>query len=77
MSKKQLKKQPNKKYFVFSGIALQMGITVYLGNLLGKWLDLKHQNNNQFYLKICTLIAVFIAILSVIYQANKLFKNDK
>lgn len=60
----------------FSGIALQMGLTIYLGSLLGEWLDQQFPNDNQLYTKICTLVAVFGAMLSVIVQVTKLSKDN-
>lgn len=73
MPQKESKKQPN-KYFRFSGIAIQMGLTIYLGNVLGKWLDYKFNNLDELYTKICTLAAVFGAMYSVIKQVSKLSK---
>lgn len=52
-----------------------MGLTIYLGNVLGEWLDGKYPNDNQLYTKICTLVAVFAAIFSVIKQAINLSKD--
>ncbi|AZJ34595.1 MULTISPECIES: AtpZ/AtpI family protein [Tenacibaculum] len=73
---KDSKKKPLNKYIRFTGIALQMGLTIYLGSLLGEWLDQKYPNDNQLYVKICTLVAVFGAMLSVIIQVTNLTKND-
>ncbi|CAM1354276.1 MULTISPECIES: AtpZ/AtpI family protein [Tenacibaculum] len=73
---KDSKKNPLNKYIRFTGIALQMGLTIYLGSLLGEWLDQKYPNDNQLYVKICTLVAVFGAMLSVIIQVTNLTKND-
>ena len=53
-----------------SGIAIQMGVTIYLGNLLGTWLDGTY--NLEFLEITCTLLAVIISLYSVIVQANKL-----
>lgn len=75
MNKKQNKK-PLNKYIRFSGIALQMGLTIYLGSKLGEWLDSKYVNPNQLYTKICTLVAVFAAMFSVIVQVTNLSKNN-
>ncbi|OSY88867.1 hypothetical protein WH52_04175 [Tenacibaculum holothuriorum] len=74
--KESEKKKPLNKYIRFSGIALQMGLTIYLGSLLGEWLDQKYPNNDQLYTKICTLVAVFAAMLSVIVQVTKLSKDN-
>lgn len=64
---KQPKKQLN-KYVRFTSIALQMGLTIYLGSLLGAWIDQKVGNTNELYYKIVTLLAVFLAMFSVIKQ---------
>ncbi|SEC36059.1 Putative F0F1-ATPase subunit Ca2+/Mg2+ transporter [Tenacibaculum sp. MAR_2009_124] len=74
MTKRKPKKQLN-KYVRFSGIAMQMGLTIYLGSILGKWLDNKFPNDSELYLKICTLAAVFAAMFSVIRQVSKLSKD--
>jgi len=58
-----------KGWAVFSGIGIQMGLIIYLGNLLGVWLDKKLQTT---YLETTvTLIAIFLAMFSVIYQVNR------
>ena len=53
-----------------------MGLTIYLGSLLGEWLDQKYPNDNQLYVKICTLVAVFISMYSVIREVTKLTNKD-
>lgn len=73
---KDSKKKPLNKYIRFTGIALQMGLTIYLGSLLGEWLDQKYPNDNQLYVKICTLVAVFISMYSVIREVTKLTDKD-
>ncbi len=55
-----------------SGIAIQMGATIYLGNLLGAWLDGKF--DKTFWETTCTLLAIFLSMYSVIVQANQLNK---
>ncbi|WP_435135513.1 AtpZ/AtpI family protein [Formosa sp. A9] len=65
---KEKPKKPLNKYVRFTSIALQMGLTIYLGSLLGAWLDQKFGNTNQLYYKIVTLLAVFMAMYSVIRQ---------
>lgn len=55
-----------------SGIGFQMGITIYLGHLLGTWLDKKYATN---FLEVSiTLLAIFVSIYSLIRQANNLNK---
>ena len=53
-----------------------MGGTIYLGSLLGGWLELKFPNDNEIYTKIVTLLAVFGAMFSVIYQVIKITNKD-
>ena len=72
---KSHKKQLN-PFIRFSSVALQMGLTIYLGSKLGEWLDVKFNNNNELYYKIVTLLAVFIAMYSVIKQVLKLTNQD-
>lgn len=67
MDKNNRKKQL-RSYARFSGIAIQMLVIIYLGSLLGEWLDGKYPNENELYTKICTLVAVFLAMASVIIQ---------
>lgn len=55
-----------------SGIGLQMGLTIYLGNLLGSWLDQKFEKN--FWEISVTLFAIAVSLYSVIKQANELNK---
>lgn len=75
-NKKQSKKQLN-PFIRFSSIALQMGLTIYLGSKLGEWLDVKFNNTNQLYYKIVTLIAVFVAMYAVIKQVLNLTNSDQ
>ncbi|WP_405294355.1 AtpZ/AtpI family protein [Algibacter sp. Ld11] len=75
-NKKQSNKQLN-PFIRFSSIALQMGLTIYLGSKLGEWLDVKFNNTNQLYYKIVTLAAVFIAMYAVIKQVLNLTNSDK
>ncbi len=68
---KENKPKPYNSFIKYSGLALQMGITIYLGSLLGDFLDSKYDNENGLYTKICTLLAVFLSIASVIRQVIK------
>ncbi|MGY0391297.1 AtpZ/AtpI family protein [Bizionia sp. KMM 8389] len=72
------KKKPKQlnKYIRFTSIALQMGLTIYLGSKLGAWLDVQFENSNQLYYKIITLVAVFVAMFSVIFQVLKITKDN-
>jgi len=58
----------------FSGVGIQMAVTIWLGAELGKWLDQKYPNDNDLYTIICTLFAVGVSLYSLIVQANKITK---
>ena len=80
MEKKQLKnkkikketKKPLNKALQLSGAGLQMGLTIYLGFLLGKWLDATFKT--QFLKETITLLSIFLAMYALIKQANRI--ND-
>ena len=60
------------KWIALSGIGLQMGLIIFLGNVLGKWLDTTFQKS--FLETTLTLLAIFIAIYSVIKGVNNINK---
>lgn len=76
MKKKNVNKKQLNKFLRFSGIGLQMGLTIYLSSELGKWLDSKYINQHQMYTKICAIVGIFASIYSVIRQVTNLSKND-
>ncbi|MDO7172180.1 AtpZ/AtpI family protein [Mariniflexile sp. AS56] len=75
-NKEKEQRKPLNKYIRFTSIAIQMGLTIYLGSKLGEWLDVKFNNQNQLYYKIVTLAAVFLAMFSVIFQVLKITNKD-
>ncbi len=62
------------KYLRFTSVAFQMGATIWMGNLFGKWLDATY--NQDILESIMTLCAVFIAMYMVIAQVIKVSKED-
>jgi uncharacterized membrane protein YfcA len=72
MKKKSNPKKTVNKALQLSGAGLQMGVTIYLGFLLGTWLDKTLDTN--FLKETVTLLAIFLAMYSLIKQANKI--ND-
>lgn len=56
----------------FSTIAIQMGATIYLGNLLGQWLDKKLETT--FVESVITLFAVFLSMYFVIKAVMRFSK---
>ncbi|MFD1292937.1 AtpZ/AtpI family protein [Lutibacter holmesii] len=73
MDKPQKKKQLH-KYIALTGVAFQMGITIYLGAYFGKKLDAHFETNKTFTL-ILTLLSLVIAMWSILAQLKKI--NDK
>ncbi|WP_425076446.1 AtpZ/AtpI family protein [Psychroserpens sp. S379A] len=71
----QKKDNPLKNAAILSGVAIQMGATIYLFVLLGKWLDVTYNNNQKLFIIICTLLGVTLSLYIVIKQLNKL--NNK
>ena len=65
--KKQLK-----NVAVLMGIGLQMGVTIYLFVLLGKWLDTTYNNGDKLYIIIKTLLGVGISLYAVLKQVNRI-----
>ncbi len=55
----------------FSGLGIQMGVTIYLGVLAGEWLDGQYPNEKGWFKIGCTLLAVALAMYSVIAEVNK------
>jgi membrane protein DedA with SNARE-associated domain len=60
----------------YSGIGIQIGVTIYLGKMLGNWLDEKYNNQDELYTKVVTLVAVFLAMYSVIKQVTRMSSDD-
>jgi F0F1-type ATP synthase assembly protein I len=69
------KKQSN-KWLVFMNIPFQMGLIIFLGVMLGQWLDEKFKIEGSILTIVFSLLAVFIALYNVIRQVNKM-SNDK
>lgn len=57
---------------MLSGIAIQMGVTIYLFVILGKWLDTKFYQGDKLFVIIFTLLGVAISLYMVIKQVNRI-----
>lgn len=64
--------KPLKNVAILSGIAIQMGVTIYLFVILGKWLDNKFNNGEKLYIIVMTLLGVAISLYAVIKQVNRI-----
>ena len=74
-NKKNKKKQP-KQFIVLIAVASQMGITIFLGATLGKFLDAKYQTEKAWFTIALTLFALLISLYSVLQTLNKLNNDD-
>ena len=70
-------KKPNnqlKQLAVLSGIAIQMGVTIFLFVKLGKWLDASYPYGENLFLIIMTLLGVAISLYVIIKQLDRINK---
>ena len=68
-------KQGLKSYVQFSGVALQMGATIFAGAYGGKYLDQKYTEEGKWFTIGLTLAAVALSLYNVLRQVNRL--NDE
>lgn len=61
-----------KNVAVLSGVAIQMGVTIYLFVMLGKWLDSKFNGGDKLFIIITTLLGVAISFYVVLKQVNRI-----
>jgi len=61
-----------KNLALLSGIAIQMGVTIYLSVILGRWLDAKFNSGDKLFIIISTLLGVAISLYMVIKQVNRI-----
>lgn len=72
-------KKPFRNYVVFSGIAVQMGITIVIFTFIGIWLDKKINNEYSIFTVVFSLLGVigslYLTIKQVIGFSKE--KNDE
>ena len=69
---KPSKKKPLKNALILTGVAFQMGVTIYLFIMLGKWLDNTYNNGNKLYVIVATLVGVGVSLYLVVKQLNRI-----
>lgn len=70
--KNQKPRKQLKEIAALTGIAIQMGLTIYLFVIFGKWLDNKVDKSEKTFLVIFTLTGVAISLYAVLQQIKKL-----
>ncbi|MBL3657746.1 AtpZ/AtpI family protein [Fulvivirga sediminis] len=58
-------------YIKYSGMAMQMAVSIYAGHWLGEFIDEKTNNDSGLYAKIITLVAVFLSTFLIIREVIK------
>ena len=71
------KKRPLNRYLVLTSVPFQIGITIYLGAYFGELLDSKYTFEKPWFTIAGVLLALIIAMYSVIQQLNKLNNRDE
>lgn len=61
-----------KNALILTGVGLQMGITIYLFVLLGKWLDSEYNNGDKLFVIIGTLLGVAVSLYVIVQQLNRI-----
>jgi len=75
MVKKNQKEKSGKRWLSLVNIPYQMVIIILIGIFFGKWLDkIVFDSQQQWFVIICSLLSVFLALYRVIKQVNTLNK---
>lgn len=69
-------KKPLNKYIRFSGIAFQLGATIYLAAYLGKWLDTKYSTDKKWFTMGLILVAMIVSIWNIARQLKEIDKDS-
>ncbi|WP_235016428.1 AtpZ/AtpI family protein [Aquimarina sp. AU474] len=65
-----------RKYAALSGIAFQMGATIFICAYIGKKLDTYYQLEKRWFTMVFVLFGVTASIYVVIKQLNRINKSD-
>lgn len=64
----KLKNKNNNQWLAFVAVPAQLGLTIYLFNYAGKWVDKTYFEGIDACEKWITLLGVFVGVYSVIRQ---------
>lgn len=74
MGKETKPKKKLPKFISLTGIAFQMGITIYGFSYLGKYLDERYPSEGKLWTILLTLAGVAISLYNLLKQVNRI--ND-
>lgn len=74
--KKDPKKRTKNKWLALINIPIQMGVIVFGFSYVGNWLDEKHPNPNDIYVKILTLAGVALSFYNINRQLKDINKSS-
>lgn len=69
------RKQRN-RFLALSGAGLQMGVTIYIGAHIGKYLDAEYPMEKKWFTIGLTLFAVVIALYNLLKQVNRINNSE-
>ena len=69
--KKKKSQSPLNPLVRFSGMAIQMGATIFIGAYSGKYLDAKYEIEGKWFTMALTLSAVALALYVILRQLNR------
>ncbi len=73
MSDEQKKKKgPKNRFLRLTGIGAQMGVTIFLGAYIGRWLDNTYPSDKKWWTIGLTIFSVAVALYSTLKQVNRL-----
>lgn len=65
-----------KKWARFSGIGFQLGATIWLGSIVGKWVDEKWPVEGVSWFNIITLLSIGLGMYAVIKEVLKITNDN-
>lgn len=72
---KKESKQP--KFLIFTGLAIQMGVLIYLGATLGKYLDGEYTDDKNWFTILLTLLAIVVSFYFLIKKVNQINEEEE
>ena len=71
-NKPEKKNKPLKSWAFFTGLGLQIGVTVYIMAFLGEKLDAKFETSKPYFAFGLVMFGLIASIYSVVKQLNKI-----